>query len=96
MTLDELAELMAEPPGGENHGRVRTEGGWRSLENAYEGADLPYVIHDPEYRARDRYETRAAHGTRTRYRHGPCRCLLCRQAERDYRRSYRNRKRGVS
>lgn len=85
MTFDELEELMSEPPGGENHGRTRTEGGWRSLEPHYE-QDLPYVIVDPEYRRTTSYE----HGTLAKYNHGRCRCELCRQAMREYRRSRRS------
>lgn len=79
MSLDELAELMAEPPGGHNHGRVRTAGGWRSLEPDY-SQELPYIVHDPEYRAIEKYR----HGTRSRYVHGQCRCDKCRKANRDY------------
>lgn len=79
MTFDELADLMAEPPGGENHGRVRTEGGWRSLE-PHQEHDLPYIVNDPDYRAPEKY----AHGTRSRYVHGPCRCGSCRDANRRY------------
>lgn len=86
MTLDELAELMAEPPGGENHGRVRTEGGWRSLEPDY-SADLPYLIHDPDYRNAQKYE----HGTRSRYVADGCRCDECRRANREYMRARRSR-----
>ena len=85
MDADDLADLMAEPPGGENHGRVRTEGGWRSLAPA-PSADLPYIIDDPEYRAAHRYE----HGTRARYVHDRCRCALCRKANRDYMRKRRS------
>lgn len=88
MTFDELEELMSEPPGGENHGRVRTEGGWRSLEPRADGDIIPYVVDNPEYRDTLQY----AHGTRSRYIHASCRCALCRKAERDYRRRLRARR----
>lgn len=83
MTPDELRELMEEAPGGENHGRVRTEGGWRSLEPRPD-IDLPFIIDDPEYREARNY----AHGTRSRYVMG-CKCARCRKANRDYQRSRR-------
>ena len=89
MDADELRELMGEPPGGANHGRVRTSGGWRSLEPAH--TELEYVIPDPDYRAKDKYDSRAPHGTRSRYIHGECRCEHCRSAEREYRRALRSR-----
>jgi len=79
LTFDELEELMQEPPGGENHGRVRTSGGWRSLEPQID-VDLPYVIDDPSYRHAGKY----AHGTRSRYVHDRCRCDDCRRANREY------------
>ncbi len=85
MTFDELAELMSEPPGGENHGRVRTEGGWRSLEPDY-ARYLPYVVVDPDYRSAI---PTSEHGTRARYVRG-CRCDPCRAANRDYMRARRS------
>lgn len=84
MTPDELRELMEEAPGGEPHGRVRTEGGWRDLSHGSDFAQLPFIIDDPEYRQAQSY----AHGTRSRYVTG-CRCGLCRRANRDYQRSRR-------
>jgi hypothetical protein len=90
LTRDDWAELMEEPPGGLNHGRTRTESGWKSLEPNYaEGLD--YIIDNPEYRHAERYE----HGTIARYNHGPCRCDECKQAKRDYMREWRTRRGGV-
>ena len=86
MTPYELEALMQEPPGGENHGRVRTEGGWRSLEPDYT-PELPFIIDNPEYRD----VSKADHGTVARYNHGPCRCDRCRSAWRVYMREYRQR-----
>lgn len=91
MTFDDLEELMQEAPGGENHGRVRTGGGWRSLSETYE-ADLPYVVVDPEYgqgRRLRRSSEGIRHGTTGGYRNHGCRCDLCRAAQRESLRRYR-------
>ena len=91
MTFEELEELMQEPPGGENHGRVRTEGGWRDLEYSYE-ADLPYIVVDPEYgkgRRLRRSPEGIPHGTTGGYRNHRCRCDECRAAQREALRRYR-------
>lgn len=89
MTHDELAELMASAPGGDNHGRARTAGGWRSLERLH--TELDYIVPDPAYNQGRRLEKSPAaipHGTRTGYR-DRCRCAACRRAQRDYMRRYR-------
>ena len=48
MSFDDpdIEAIMQEEPGGENHGRTRTEAGWRSLE-PHQTHDLPYVVSDP-------------------------------------------------
>ena len=92
MDADELADLMAEPPGGgESHGRRKTEAGWRYIGETYE-SDLPYVIDDPEYnqgRRLRRSPEGIPHGTRGGYTNHRCRCDLCRKAQRDYLRKRR-------
>lgn len=91
MTHDELAELMSEPPGGHNHGRKRGEGGWVSLETfGFDEGDLEYVVNDPLFRRRTRYDSHAPHGTRSRYVNGRCRCEDCRRANREYIRQLRH------
>jgi hypothetical protein len=88
MDADELAEMMAEPPGGENHGRVRSSGGWRSLEPIH--TELDYIVPDPEYgKGRRRKDTSIPHGTRGGYTNHRCRCDLCRHAQREYIGAYR-------
>lgn len=101
MNFDELSELMAEPPGGDNHGRKRRGGGWHTLESTeasvFLGGDL-YVIENPEDRRRTRpnktWDT-IVHGTASAYqndcRHhpdGPC--DACRAAWAAYKRKRRN------
>lgn len=91
MTPDEWSELMEEPPGGENHGRVRTSGGWRSFEPYY-GLDLEYVIEDPLYGQGKRNKRPAdtiPHGTLGGYTNHECRCDPCRAAKRSYERRRR-------
>lgn len=81
MTLDDLAELMAEPPGGENHGRTRAGGGWLRLDRAaHEMAEIGF-----EY-----FVDIEIHGTASTYRAG-CRCDSCKRAKRDEQREYRAR-----
>lgn len=95
MSFDELAELMSEPPGGENHGRVRTESGWRDLSATFD-LDLPYIIDDPEWRSgRRRQKTidEIAHGTRSAYVNDRCRCPVCREANAEYIRRFRANRR---
>lgn len=83
MTHDELAELMGEPPGGHNSGRVRSDrGAWHSL-----GGDAVDVI---EMGLESVIQT-FVHGTRASYNDG-CRCPSCMRANRDYMRAYRRRR----
>lgn len=94
MTPDEWADLMEEPPGGENHGRSRIPGGVRHLDNVMASvlqADL-HIIEDPRYESGRRSvkppET-IRHGTYSAYTHDRCRCDLCRSAKNEYQRRYR-------
>jgi hypothetical protein len=89
---DEIVELMEEPPGGDNHGRVKGANGWKSLEASYE-ADLPYLVEDPEWRTgrrRKKEPWEIVHGTRSAYVNDQCRCDDCRTANREYIRALRD------
>ena len=83
MELDELADLMAEPPGGHNGGRRRTyEGGdgikgfdgWQPLETGR--FDIPSFKRYHEPRIEDKVPRQ--HGTRYTYQKVRCRCAVCR------------------
>lgn len=92
MTDDELAELMQEAPGGLNHGRKRTAGGWWSLEEdfsrSFQGG-LTIEEFEPPKRRSTKPEDTIRHGTLSAYQNDGCRCDLCRKAQRDYMREWR-------
>lgn len=68
MTEDEIADLMAEEPGGANHGYKRNAfGSWSGLETA---DDLP--------RRQVFSQSTHIHGSAYGYRHLKCRCVECR------------------
>jgi hypothetical protein len=73
--------LMSEPPGGENHGRVRTDTGWRDLETGETFSRSPAIREDIGSRTR--------HGTLYWYTKRECRCPLCRLARAEYDRARR-------
>lgn len=78
MTLDELAELMSEPPHGANHGRRRNdEGGWTPLET-------------DDIKSRKRPPEMMRHGTVYAYRKQKCRCSFCRIAHAERQRRWRS------
>lgn len=104
MTCDwdvDLEELMAEPPGGHNHGRKRGGGvgrsplgstGWGSLETQAHQVWEEYLTVDPDppvYHRPEKPEDTIRHGTRSAYVNDRCRCDECRAAEREYKRSRR-------
>lgn len=76
-----LEELMAEPPHGDNHGRMRgPEGGWTPLETNPQ---------DPP--SHKRYVDPRTHGTPYTYVRIGCRCPLCRAWKAEAMRQYRRR-----
>ena len=80
MTEDDLAELMAQEPGGENHGRTRNEGQWHSLDHSVAQSleeHFNYMVYVP------------IHGTRDCYVNEGCRCKSCRRANAEYHRKRR-------
>lgn len=95
MTPDDWAELMEEPPGGENHGRTRAGGRMRDLNGqSYEAfSRLKFIIRDPTWEQGRRHvkpsET-VRHGTLAAYKHDKCRCELCRKANREWVRNSRS------
>lgn len=95
MDFDEWAELMAEPPGGHNHGKSRGNGVWVRLDEdtarAFQ-ADLSVEAEDDVYRRPVKPEETIVHGTLAAYNHDECRCSLCRAAMSTYRRLQRRHK----
>lgn len=80
--FDELAELMYEPPGGDNHGRTKSEGAWHSLDNTAALSleeHFEYIVYVP------------IHGTRDCYVNEGCRCPSCRRANARYIKKFRGR-----
>ena len=67
LELDFIEELMSQPPGGHNHGRKQTEGGWSPLET--DPIDIPSWKRDP---------VPTPHATDYAYRKLRCRCEICR------------------
>lgn len=68
MIEEDLAELMSEPPGGENHGFVRTPfGSWSSLASI-----------EDDVRRQVFTQSTHPHGSAYGYRHLKCRCVECR------------------
>ena len=95
-SLDELASLMAEPPGGTNFGRRRSASGrWVPLEPT----DFSYLKSPhAELRGKPVPATDAAlsikrpvvrHGTASSYKREGCRCEACRKWWADYMRGRR-------
>ena len=93
LTPDEWDELMSEPPGGDNHGRRMTAGGWWSLEEdfakSFQGG-LTIEKFEPAPRPRSiKPDDVIRHGTLAAYQNDKCRCGLCRAAQREYMRQWR-------
>lgn len=82
LEFDFLEELMAEPPGGHNHGRERGENGWRPLETP--GVDRPSEKH---------YVDPRKHGIAYTASKIGCGCDLCREWRRNRKRDQRERAR---
>ena len=89
--FDDIAELMAEPPGGHNHGRERgAEGAWEPLESADWDSlhAFPVPIHG-EGLSIKRPVDRRKHGTVYTYVKIKCRCEPCKRGWADYQRQHR-------
>jgi hypothetical protein len=82
-------DLMAEPPGGFNHGRKRgSSGSWAPLEaldwetdlvEAHSGSAVPVPSIPGDGASTKRYVERPRdHGTRYTYKRLGCRCVKCR------------------
>lgn len=91
--LEELAELMAEPPGGFNHGRRNGD----PLDGVYdEGQEdwVPLLVEDRGLVSTKRYpvdsqSTTDRHGTLYAYVKLRCRCGRCRLAMAEWKRNRR-------
>lgn len=69
MTEEDIASLMAEEPGGENHGYTRNSfGSWSSLQTHEESLPRRQVFSQSNH----------IHGFEYGYRHLKCRCVECR------------------
>lgn len=81
MEDEDLAEIMAEPPAGHNHGWTRNQhGGWSGLETGESlSRERPFVARD-------------YHGRAYGYVKMKCRCVLCRAWKATYNTEYRSRK----
>jgi hypothetical protein len=95
MTLDDLADLMAEPPGGHQYGRKRgTDGGWVDLDEVVASAYEEHLTLDPSehpYHRPVKPGDTIIHGSRSAYVNDRCRCDECRTANRAYIRARRDR-----
>jgi hypothetical protein len=95
VSLDDLADLMAEPPGGHQHGRKRgVDGGWVELDEVVAAAYEEHMTLDPQshpYHRPVKPEDTIVHGTRSAYVNDRCRCDDCREANREYIRTRRYR-----
>ena len=90
--FDELADLMAEAPGGRGWGRKRVNGDWVTLDQEEQQAwteDYWVEPHPEPLRRPDRPEDTIRHGTVSAYNNQRCRCPECRDAIAEYRRQRR-------
>ena len=75
------AELMAEPPGGVNHGRRKTvTGGWQPLEAVdytWDGEEKKPVPVGDDLPTSRRHVGKRRHGTTYTYVKIGCRCQVC-------------------
>lgn len=98
-TRDEWAEIMEEAPGGLNHGRRRSAGGWWSLEEDVSRSfqdGLTIEEFEPPKRRPNKPDDTIRHGTLAAYQNDGCRCELCRESKRSYMRVWRAMKRQSS
>ena len=72
--VDDIAELMSEPPNGHNFGRCKGDGGWQPLETVDWGS---HVEASPSVK---RPVDPRKHGTIYPYVKRGCRCAPCRAA----------------
>lgn len=94
LSPDEWAELMEGPPGGENHGRRRSIGGWWDLEEDFSKsfqAGLSIEEFETPKRRSVKPEDTIRHGTLSAYKNDRCRCERCRAAQREYMQEWRDR-----
>lgn len=94
MDLDDYAELMAEAPGGMNHGRRKGQGGWLSNEpidfSLLDRKDMHDAGPIGGEASRKSYR-QYRHGTLYGYLDNKCRCPLCRTAWATYVKERRGR-----
>ena len=76
LEVEALEDLMAEPAGGHNHGRKKTESGWSPLETSGAASDKHFV--EPRI-----------HGTSYTASKIGCGCDLCKKWRRDKKRRQR-------